>query len=508
MTFIGQSYADPFLKQITVRVSEIRLLGFLYLCELSALLIVLALYRLNTKPDLLSFLASGAGFFCLGGFGIFVVSTAFIIHQLRNSRSRQLVLTILMNLITVTILMGSGELFIRIFSVQTPTGIEFGNLLLHPRSWQNLATRYINTRATASGNTNSPGPTYHVYDGLLGWTVGPNRRSENGLYVSGIEGIRSPRESMVFADHSATYRIALVGDSFTFGDEVSYEESWGHQLERNLGPEFQVLNFGVSGYGTDQAYLRYKRDVRTWRPDIVIFGLISDDLLRNMTVYPLLMWPGTGVPGAKPRFVLKEKQLVALNIPPLTAEEIVSRGSIRDLPFVEHDRNFHSTEWERPHWRYFHLSYLFRFLISWYPPWDGPREHVSDAAMEALARELLHSFVQLATAAGSIPIVVFFPDHSELNDSSSHATRHVPLGLRVMRDAGIEHTNLTPCLSEVNTSDRFVNGKNLHYLPKENTAVAKCLHKVVLNHLSKRKQRTGVLKTHTDVRSSQNRGIN
>jgi len=49
-----------------------------------------------------------------------------------------------------------------------------------------------------------------------------------------------------------------VGDSFTFGQEVTYEESWGYLLEKALGSEFQVLNFGVAMYGVDQAYLRYE----------------------------------------------------------------------------------------------------------------------------------------------------------------------------------------------------------------------------------------------------------
>jgi len=94
-------------------------------------------------------------------------------------------------------------------------------------------------------------------------------------------GTRSPRPGTVFADRSADYRIALIGDSFTFSDEASYEESWSYKLERKLRPQVQVLNFGVSGYGIDQAYLRYKRDVRPWHPDIVVLGYIQGGYLAN-----------------------------------------------------------------------------------------------------------------------------------------------------------------------------------------------------------------------------------
>lgn len=62
---------------------------------------------------------------------------------------------------------------------------------------------------------------------------------------------------MGFAWVPTRYRIAIVGDSFTFKLEVPYEKTWGHQFEIALGPGWQVLNFGVDGYGLDQAFLRY-----------------------------------------------------------------------------------------------------------------------------------------------------------------------------------------------------------------------------------------------------------
>ena len=77
---------------------------------------------------------------------------------------------------------------------------------------------------------------------------------------------------MSFASPTGKTRIALVGDSFTFGEDVTYEETWGYFLEKELGSQFQVLNFGVAGYGVDQSFLRYEKDVRKWKPKIVIFA--------------------------------------------------------------------------------------------------------------------------------------------------------------------------------------------------------------------------------------------
>jgi hypothetical protein len=87
---------------------------------------------------------------------------------------------------------------------------------------------------------------------------------------------------------------------------VSFTESWGHHLERRLGPAVPVLNFGVDGYGLDQTYLRYQRDVRGWKPRVVLISLMGHELLRTMAVYPFVSfrWPPCVV---KPRFTLDRR---------------------------------------------------------------------------------------------------------------------------------------------------------------------------------------------------------
>jgi hypothetical protein len=80
--------------------------------------------------------------------------------------------------------------------------------------------------------------------------------SKDGLYVSNSAGIRSNREYNLIAPPGVT-RIVAFGDSFTHGDEVPNQETWEYLLEQSRD-EVEVMNFGVQGYGADQAYLRYK----------------------------------------------------------------------------------------------------------------------------------------------------------------------------------------------------------------------------------------------------------
>ena len=140
-----------------------------------------------------------------------------------------------------------------------------------------------------------------------------------------------------------------MGDSYTFCQDVNYEDSWGYHLERQFGGTAQVLNFGVPGYGIDQAYLRYLREVRTWRPDVVILAFISHDVLRTTMVYYAVSFPSSRLPGAKPRFVLKDDRLTLLNKPLPSYETVVRTQAVEGLPFVEYDKGYRPSDW-CAHW--------------------------------------------------------------------------------------------------------------------------------------------------------------
>jgi len=76
----------------------------------------------------------------------------------------------------------------------------------------------------------------------------------------------------------STEAILAVGDSFTFGDQVSDPETWPAQLEKLSG--WRVINSGVFGYGVDQAFLRARRLLSRYRFNAVIFSFIPDDIDR------------------------------------------------------------------------------------------------------------------------------------------------------------------------------------------------------------------------------------
>jgi hypothetical protein len=117
------------------------------------------------------------------------------------------------------------------------------------------------------------------HDIELGWTPRPtpqSRRNAWGTVVTiGPDGLRSNGGSPPAGPRG---QVLAVGDSFTFGDQVSDSETWPALLEQRSG--LQVLNGGVFGYGLDQTVLRLERLLATYRPSVVVLELIPHDIHR------------------------------------------------------------------------------------------------------------------------------------------------------------------------------------------------------------------------------------
>ena len=441
---------------------ELRLLASLFTLELSLAVVVIALYMKGARPFEV-FLSTMPGRALIIAIPVCVLAGIVIVLQYvaaRRASSRHFRLVVGLNLMTVIVGLFVGETTVRLGVHSSSEGEVFGTTVLKPKSWETVSAEYQKMLDQASGDL-----TYLEYDEVMGWTVGRNKRSTNGLNASSAEGIRAPHQGVSFAEVTGKTRIALVGDSFTFGEEVRYEDSWGYHLEQALGPEFQVLNFGVGGYGVGQAYLRYEKDVRTWNPKIVIFSLISHDVKRTTWVYPFLAMPDWNMPFSKPRFILRDDQLVPKNLPPLSPDEIFHRKSMSRLPFMMYDESYRPSEWQH---RFVDRSYLARLVVSMFPQWTAENPD-SSAEMRLLVNaRILTEFVRSATQAGAIPLIVYLPSRGELGQMSETT----PLAKQVLQEASLPYLDPRPCLVHLDPADRFL---VTHYSPQGNAAVAKCL---------------------------------
>jgi len=448
-------------------------LASLFLLESSITVMAMAMYMQGERP-FVAFLSSrpGMAFLCaLAAF--FIAGWGIVYRYLAHNRSpsRHFRFIVMMNLVTVLLIVITSELIVRVGSRSEGDREMFGKVTLKPRNWERTQLHYSQFFEKSRADL-----SLLVYDDRLGWTVGRNRYHADKMekpFWSSSDGLRAPHEGVAFPKIEGKTEIALVGDSFTFGDEVTYEETWGYQLQQMLGEDIQVLNFGVPGYGIDQAYLRYEKDVRWRSPAVVILGFITDDLSRTMWVYPFLSssWK---IPFSAPRFVLRDEELTNINMHPLPPEAIFSKGSISELPFLEYDRGYRPSDWQK---RWYHVSYLVRLVTSLFPNWLATIPDTSDATRLSVNAAILKTLMQSAKQAGSIPHVIFFPGRRDLTEPTAYPS----LVKHVLEQAGVAYIDPTPCLLEVNPADRFLEG---HYSPQGNAAVAKCVYKAVKESLA------------------------
>ena len=75
-------------------------------------------------------------------------------------------------------------------------------------------------------------------------------------------------------------RMLLLGDSFAWGFGVDYGERISEILER-LHPEWEVINAGVNGYGTDQELLYLRERTEGLDPDLVLVLFHPNDFENN-----------------------------------------------------------------------------------------------------------------------------------------------------------------------------------------------------------------------------------
>jgi len=159
---------------------------------------------------------------------------------------------------------------------------------------------------------------YATYHPTRGWAVIPDLKNMTpfgkGKFVnSNSKGLRGITE-YEYARTPGKQRILVLGDSFTFGTDVSDDETYADDLEAAL-PNTEVLNLGVQGYGQDQMLLYLKEEGVKYHPDVVILGYLNMDTYRNLWKFFAF---------AKPKFDMTPNGLQLTNVPVPTPEQVLA----------------------------------------------------------------------------------------------------------------------------------------------------------------------------------------
>lgn len=316
-----------------------------------------------------------------------------------------------------------------------------------------------------------------IRDPILGWPY-PREYGAN-LTASGAQ--RNP----LFPDESSdTSCVSLYGDSFTQGgDTTSPDKNWGNVLSRSMN--CYVANFGVGGYGTDQAYLRFRENTGDRSP-IVVFGVHPADVTRNLTRVRDLENYGKWF-ALKPRFVLVDGELTLVPIPILTEDEYLRvLTELPDQLILEHE-NLHpggpagAVKLQFPYTlavvRNMLTFHGFKGRVLRYPPWMPFLERDHPLHGLEITAEITREFVRLAETRGQRAVVIVLPHPADFEYFLR--TGVWPYGPLVeeFTSLGLLFIDFGPYLlsvaraDEVSLDDYF--GPTLHYNDSGNALVAK-----------------------------------
>ena len=197
-----------------------------------------------------------------------------------------------------------------------------------------VGTRLAHTAPPATAS----GWFWRVPDPITGWSHEPNAsgRSFNPFYefdalvTFNSRGIRGP-ESLGYAKAAGVFRVLLLGDSFMEAVQVNDDETFGEQLagllQAELGKPVEVVNAGVSGFGTDQELLWLREEGVKYAPDLVLLAVYPhNDFMNNAEE----LESANRGEISKPFFALVDGQLQSRYYPfdPATVPAVTS-------PFVE-----------------------------------------------------------------------------------------------------------------------------------------------------------------------------
>jgi len=283
--------------------------------------------------------------------------------------------------------------------------------------------------------------SFDRFDEDLGWSIQPDFRTPEHrsgpdgppsypVTSSNSRGLRGTREFALQKPEGVT-RILTLGDSFTFGDEVSDDQTWPYRLGQIAGDPVEVVNAAVHGYGHDQMLLRLLRDGLPYHPDVVVLGFMRWDMERNLLACRDF---------AKPRYVLDDGHLRLRDVPVPSPREVAVRELFRS-----------------------HLLEILR--MTWARLFVDPAQQEADA--QELTAAILDEMRRVVEAAGAKFVIVNLPDSlkgSEFEDRFLESW---------VRQRGMERAF---CQSRPFLKERFPNGLSRpgedHYSPEVNAAVA------------------------------------
>lgn len=315
---------------------------------------------------------------------------------------------------------------------------------------------------------------YIGFSPTLGWSI--KEKGYSLLYQANNHSIRSNKEYTLNPPHGI-FRVSTFGDSYTHCDDVNNMNTWQAIIEE-YNSHVEVINFGVSGFGLDQAYLRYLEFGSKYKSHITFIGFTSENIYRNVNTFRPFYIPFTEMPLAKPRFLVSNNKLSM--VPNYFKEiheyknllrhpqEVLSKLGINDYYF-KHRYRSGIFDWS-PTVRMIKIlmgrasDYRDGIITNDYYNTNSEAFIVTTKIMDAFHNEIINN--------DSIPIIIIFPRRSDVLRYHKHKTkRYAPL-LSYFDAIGYRYIDVMDAFENSDAESLF----HGHYTPTGNRLIAEHIY--------------------------------
>ena len=286
----------------------------------------------------------------------------------------------------------------------------------------------ILSNPTGSKGINDNHAGMRMFHPKLGWDYPPN------IVYRDIDGITYHHGNLgerLSSDSYDTTLIATYGDSFTYCANVRDDCTWQTFLAKKLGAN--VLNFGVEGYGTDQAMMKHELQEQT-KAKIVMLCILPENINRVVNIYRPFYTYNDPLQLTKPIFVRKGNRLVLMTNPLKYVDDVKKLDDRtfleklakhdywyqldRKLPDISFPWTISLFHWANPVFEQIGISLpaVFHNIQTPHYPWNLFDEEYPFSVM----RHLVDRFEANANALGSTPIVVIMPHKDFIQETVNY----------------------------------------------------------------------------------------
>ena len=245
----------------------------------------------------------------------------------------------------------------------------------------------------------------------------------------------------------------------------------------------------MSGYGIDQAYLRWEKVKNNFKPDFVIFGVQLENTKRNLNIIRPLYSPITDIPFSKPRFLLGKNKLSLLENPSNSINDIVDiLNKFEDWELKNHEGFYYPDNYQSS---FIYHSQLISFVSSALSRIIGEYKYYSIGNESFnLTMQIINCFKLSVEKKGAQFIIVHLPvinDFTLANYLFSQIFYHQNLIYENLKNEIKEIADLIEIypflekwIEDNSTSELFM---SRHYSPIANELIAKRIYNyLILNN--------------------------